>query len=96
MGGASHWRIRSLSRGVEAAVVGDVWSTGEAAVGRRWSRRLPTTKWRRGKHERWPKFNRGRARVKLTEAWRSTVVAISNAATTVVLRLSAVDRMSRG
>jgi hypothetical protein len=34
--------------------------------------------------------------VKLTEAWRSTVVAASNAAMTAVLRSLAVDSTSRG
>jgi hypothetical protein len=34
--------------------------------------------------------------VKLTEAWRSTVVAAPNAVTTAILQSQAVDRTSRG
>jgi hypothetical protein len=41
-------------------------------------------------HERWPESKRGGSRVKLSEAWRSTMVLAPNAVTT------AVDRASRG
>jgi hypothetical protein len=71
-------------------VAGSVRLTGEAAVGRRRSRRLPAALWRRVMHERWPESKRGGSRVKLSEAWRSTMVLAPNAVTT------AVDRESGG
>jgi hypothetical protein len=71
-------------------VADSVRLTGEVDVGRRRSRRLPAALWRRGMHERWPESKRGGSRVKLTEAWHSTMVLAPNAVTT------AVDRASRG